>query len=90
MAERDDLDLTEAFEEIIALEARLHLEEVDHLKRALVTNRRIGMAIGVLMGVHRITEGEAWARLVGTSRNSNRKLRDVAEDVVSAGDLPGS
>lgn len=88
MRERDDVDLAQAFEEIISLEARLRHEEVEQLRAALVTNRRIGMAIGVLMGVRHLDEDQAWATLVKASRDSNRKVRDLAEDVIRDGTLP--
>lgn len=88
MRERDDVDLAQAFEEILFLEARLRHEEVEQLRAALVTNRRIGMALGVLMGVRHLDEDGAWAAMVKASRDSNRKLRDVAEDVIRGGTLP--
>lgn len=88
MRERDDVDLVEALEALIALEAHQHHREVAQLKRALQTSRCIGMAVGVLMGVRRIAEDDAWELLRKASRNGNRKVRDLAEDVVRLGDLP--
>ena len=46
------------------------------------------MAIGVLMGVRHLGEDQAWAALVKASRDSNRKVRDLAEDVIRDGTLP--
>jgi GAF domain-containing protein len=43
----------------------------------------IEQAKGVLMGAHRITAEEAFAMLRGRSQTANRKLRDVAADVVA-------
>lgn len=88
MRERDDVDLAHAFEEIISLEARLRHEEAEQLRAALVTNRRIGMALGVLMGVRHLDEDQAWDALVKASRDSNRKVRDLAEVVIRDGTLP--
>lgn len=62
--------------------------EVDELKRALETSRRIGMAMGILMGIHKLGPDEAFDLLRQASQNHNRKLRDVASDVVEQGCLP--
>ena len=56
--------------------------EVAQLREALVSNRRIGMAMGILMRDRDVDEHEAFAALRRISQNSNRKLRDVAEDVI--------
>lgn len=60
-------------------------EQVTNLKVALQSNRRIGIAIGIVMSQRRITDEAAFLALRGASQNSNRKLRDVAEDVIYAG-----
>ena len=57
-------------------------EEVDQLRAALVTNRRISMAMGILMRDRNVDEDQAFAYLRRVSQDSNRKLRDVAEDVI--------
>ena len=57
-------------------------EEVAQLREALVSNRRIGMAMGILMRDRNVDEHEAFAVLRRISQNSNRKLHDVAEDVI--------
>lgn len=62
-------------------------EQVTHLKAALQSNRRIGIAIGIVMSQHRITDEAAFLALRRASQSSNRKLRDVAEDVIYAGHL---
>jgi GAF domain-containing protein len=69
---------------LIAASAR---ERVDNLERALDSNRRIGMAMGVLMATHKITEADAFTLLRIASQNSNRKLTDIADDVVNTGIL---
>jgi hypothetical protein len=60
---------------------------VHHLKRALQTNRGIGVAIGVLMATHKVTEQQAFDLLRIASQSSNRKLVDIAADVVETGCL---
>lgn len=62
-------------------------EQVSHLKAALQSNRRIGIAMGIVMSQFRITDQDAFAALRQASQNSNRKLREVAEDVIYAGHL---
>lgn len=65
-------------------------EQVCHLKVALQSNRRIGIAIGIVMSQLRISDEEAFSALRQVSQSSNRKLRDVAEDVIYAGHLDGA
>ncbi len=66
--------------------ARLR-SKVDNLEVALQASRTIGMAVGILMAQHKLTEGDAFALLVGASQHSGRKLRDISRDVVDTGDL---
>jgi putative methionine-R-sulfoxide reductase with GAF domain len=54
---------------------------------ALTTRDLIGQAKGVLMERHKITGGAAFELLVAASQDSNRKLRDVADELVSRGEL---
>ncbi len=61
---------------------------VTHLERALRSNRRIGLAAGILMSRHHLTADQAFDRLGEVSQRRNVKLRDLAEDVVYCGDLP--
>ena len=77
-----------------ALIARLEAEgEVDrdkiaNLETALITARRIGAAMGVLMNSHKITDAQAFELLVQASQHTHHKLRDIADDVVLTGTLP--
>lgn len=59
--------------------------ELGHLRTALATNRRIGMAIGILMALRKIGEEEAFDLLRRASSHRNVKLRLVAEDVIRTG-----
>ena len=56
--------------------------QASQLKSALDSNRRIGMAMGIVMNQRRIDEVHAFDVLRRISQNSNRKLRDIAEDVI--------
>jgi AmiR/NasT family two-component response regulator len=52
------------------------------LQRALMSSRTIGTAIGILMAGRGIGQAEAFAVLQTASQHSNRKLRDLATDLV--------
>ncbi|MHA3703748.1 ANTAR domain-containing protein [Jatrophihabitans sp. YIM 134969] len=62
--------------------------EIEQLQAALVAARRIGAAMGILMATLKVDEDGAFDRLRTASQHTNRKLRDVAGDVVYAGALP--
>lgn len=70
-----------------AVSAVTNRDRAQHLERALLTNRDIGVALGVLMSSHKITRDEAFGLLRVASQNSNRKLRDVAVEVAETGVL---
>ncbi len=72
----------------LALDAERALEEASNLQLALQTNRQIGIAIGILMGRDLITAEQAFRELREVSQATNRKLRDVAQDVIETGELP--
>jgi len=60
-------------------------EQMSHLRIALETNRRIGMAIGVLMALRKVDEQAAFELLKTASSRRNVKLRAVAEEVIRTG-----
>jgi len=62
-------------------------ERAAHLERALLSGRRIGMAMGVLMARLHIREDEAFTRLQAVGQTRNVKLRDIAEAVILTGTL---
>ncbi|WP_375485008.1 ANTAR domain-containing protein [uncultured Jatrophihabitans sp.] len=62
--------------------------QVANLTVALHASRRIGTAIGILMASHKITYERAFAMMCDASQNANRKVRDIADDVVETGALP--
>lgn len=67
------------------LELAAEAERREHLERALVNSRRIGMALGILMERHRLTEDQAFDQLTGISSRRNVKLHQVAEELVYTG-----
>ena len=75
----------------LAISAAAARERAAHLQRALLTNREIGVAMGVLMNQHKIVRRQAFDLLRIASQNTNRKLADIAVEVGDTGtlDLPG-
>jgi GAF domain-containing protein len=72
--------------------ARSHEDEErrsENLNLALGTREVIGQAQGILMERERITPGQAFDILRHASQHLNRKLRDVAQDLVDTGEKPG-
>lgn len=61
--------------------------QVENLKLALTSNRIIGAAVGVLMTTHKMTYDQAFERLRVTSQQANRKIVDLARDVLYTGEL---
>ena len=74
-AASDDVELTQA-------RAQIH-----NLQVALVTCRRIGIAIGIVMATQRVSPEEAFDALRRLSQAQHRKIRDLAEDVIYTGEL---
>jgi GAF domain-containing protein len=72
----------------IALEATYALDKASNLEAALESNRRIGMAIGILMAEHRVTEQQAFELLRTASQRNHVKLRDLADQVILTGETP--
>lgn len=66
-------------------------QQIEHLEQALVTNRDIGTAMGILMFKHKITREQAFDLLRVASQHSNRRLGAIALDVIDTGalELPG-
>ncbi len=58
------------------------------LRSALDSNRVIGTATGILMATHRLPAAQGFQLLTRASQDSNRKLRDLAAQVVDNGGLP--
>lgn len=71
--------------------ARTHETQVrlaDNLHTALRTRELIGQAQGILIERERITPDQAFEVLRRASQHLNRKLREVAQDLVDTGEWP--
>lgn len=71
----------------VAASAVAHLNHAEQLTVALATNRQIAEAMGILMATHSVTENQAFDLLRIASQNTNRKLREVAAEVIESGAL---
>src|SRR5262249_18294227 len=59
-----------------------HAKHLDQLHGALQTRDLIGQAIGILMARYGLPADRAFATLTRISQQSNRKLRDLAAELV--------
>jgi GAF domain-containing protein len=73
----------------VALATARAEDRADNLEAALHTSRTIGTALGVLVERHRLTNDGAFALLRHCSMQTNRKLADLADELVRSGHLPG-
>lgn len=60
---------------------------VKNLQLALEGNRTIGAAVGVLMALDNLTYEQGLEQLTIASQHRNRKLRDIAADVLYTGEI---
>jgi hypothetical protein len=72
----------------LLISAYLANDRAEHLVRALGSNREIGMAMGIIMAKHLVTSEEAFMVLRLASQHTNRKLAEVAAQVVATGAVP--
>ncbi|NAZ85779.1 GAF and ANTAR domain-containing protein [Kineococcus indalonis] len=70
-----------------SLSAFAHRRRALNLEEAVASNRDIGAAVGVLMALRKLTREQAMLELRRVSQNANRKLRDVAAEVLDTGQL---
>jgi GAF domain-containing protein len=61
----------------------------EDLNRAIAARHHIGLAQGVLMAQHGLDAQTAFDVLYRYSQDSNRRLRDIASEVVHSRQLPG-
>jgi AmiR/NasT family two-component response regulator len=62
-------------------------DRADSLQTALETRGVIDQAKGILMDRHKLTADQAFQVLAQMSMKTNRKLREVADDLVHTGEL---
>jgi GAF domain-containing protein len=64
-------------------------DELAHLRIAMTSRAVIEQAKGILIERYKITEDRAFAVLTRASQQTNTKLREVADELVRTGSLPG-
>jgi response regulator NasT len=62
-------------------------KEIDELKESLETRKIIERAKGILMDRHGMTEDEAFKRIHFQARNQNKKMREIAQSIITAAEL---
>ncbi|WP_169743408.1 ANTAR domain-containing protein [Knoellia sinensis] len=93
-----DSVLTATGHAALSLTAKARIEAAEQTARDLAGQLRaglesravIGRAQGILMERHKITQEEAFDLLRTLSMNTNRKLRDLADEIVSTIDRRGA
>lgn len=83
--ESQDVGLMFAGHAAVALAGAEHEE---HLRGGMAHRDLIGQAKGILMERHKVTADQAFGVLVHTSSLTNRKLRDIADELTTTGQLP--
>jgi hypothetical protein len=76
---------------VALVSAQEHADErrhSDNLAAALASRETIGQAQGILMERERVTADEAFDILRRASQHLNRKLKEVAQDLVETGERP--
>ena len=58
--------------------------KVANLEIALTSNREIGISIGIVAATRELTPEQAFEFLRDISQHTNRKLRDIAADIIQA------
>ena len=74
-----------AFSNVDALEDARELAE--NLRRAMASRSVIEQAKGILVERHKLTPDQAFRLIVEASQRANRKVRDLAEELVLTGEL---
>jgi GAF domain-containing protein len=62
-------------------------DQAENLRAAMESRAAIEQAKGILMERHKVTSDQAFRLLAGVSMRTNRKVRDLAEQLVATGDL---
>lgn len=88
---RNSFEDHEALPQLFASHARVALgyaTELQSLQGAIGTREIIGKAIGIVMERYKLTPERAFEFLIRLSQNSNRKLRDIAAELVRVTSSP--
>lgn len=61
--------------------------QIEELKEALETRKLVERAKGILMQRHDLTEEDAFKRIHFQARNQNKKMKEIAESIITASEL---
>jgi GAF domain-containing protein len=93
---KDDVTLGEEIAAWVALAvanasaAASMADDAVNMRAAMIMRGAIEQAKGILMERYKVTDDEAFNLLSRSSQHTGRKLREVAQDLVRTGTLPGS
>jgi hypothetical protein len=78
--------------ERLALRLAEETSRAQNLELAVASNREIGMALGIIMAMHKLTSDQAFDLLRRLSQHAHRKARDIAREIVHTGaiELPST
>ncbi len=62
-------------------------KEINDLKESLETRKLIERAKGILMDRQGMTEDEAFKKIHFQARNQNKKMKDIAQSIITAAEL---
>ena len=82
---------SEAVARIFAVHAAIALaaaERETHLETALRSRDRISQAKGIVMERYKLTSDQAFTLLSRAASLTNRKLKDIAEEIATTGEIP--
>lgn len=71
----------------IAIDSATVADRAETLRAGLETNRWIGAAVGVLVERHKVSPEQAFDLLKVASQRTNRRLADLAEELVQTGQV---
>jgi len=75
----DTTEMIETLQTLLAIER----ERADALKEAVRVARRTGIAVGLVMARHGITDDDAFSRLHAVSRGVHGQLHEIVEAVIA-------
>jgi hypothetical protein len=81
---REETEVTRAQAAAARQDSQELLRQIDTLKQALETRTEIATAIGLLMARENISSDDAFTVLRRASQRTNRKLRDIAVEMLAA------
>jgi hypothetical protein len=71
----------------VALEAVL-LARIEYLETAVEAHQKVGQAVGLMMGLHRLDSSNAFAAISRVATTNDLKIRELAEALLDLHDCP--